>query len=315
MTTGANKSAMTGQILRANDVDMSKFTFCDPTVNKYGGKSARVKYDGRDFVIQTPRMRLPYGLGTYEEKDKNGVVVKTKYSLDFSFAGYEQGDNGTATAPKVREFYDMLSGMQKLLIKATQENSSAWLDMDDVSEGVAKALTRELLKFSKDKVTKKVNNKYPPTFKTKVGYWEGKFMLNAFDENKNPIEDLRNSLPKGSEAVAIIKLTGVTFAGGKVGYSFQINQLKVYAPQGLPSYAFLDDGEEYNNPVKSKMPDQNDESEEEEAPQTSNKVDDSSTDDSEDELDVEDSEEEEEEKEPTPPPSPKKKKVVKRVKK
>ena len=82
MTTGANKSAMTGQILRANDVDMTKFTFCDPTVNKYGGKSARVKYDGRDFVIQTPRMRLPYGLGTYEEKDKHGAVVKTKYSLD-----------------------------------------------------------------------------------------------------------------------------------------------------------------------------------------------------------------------------------------
>ena len=36
MTTGANKSAMTGQILRANDVDMTKFTFCDPTVIKSG---------------------------------------------------------------------------------------------------------------------------------------------------------------------------------------------------------------------------------------------------------------------------------------
>ena len=101
MSNTANKSsAMSGQILRANQVDFSKFSFSDPIVNKYGGKSARVRYDGKDFMIQTPRMRLPFGLGVYEEKDKSGSVIKTKYSLDFSFAGYEEGEDGNPVALK-----------------------------------------------------------------------------------------------------------------------------------------------------------------------------------------------------------------------
>ena len=72
---------MTSNIYRANQVDIKKFSFGDQTVNKYGGKSSRVKYDGSDFFLQTPRMRLPYGLGAYEDKDPNtGEVKKTKYS-------------------------------------------------------------------------------------------------------------------------------------------------------------------------------------------------------------------------------------------
>ena len=67
---------MTSNIYRANQVDKSKFSFGDQTVNKYGGKSSRVKYDGSDFFIQTPRMRLPYGLGAYEDKDPNTGEVK-----------------------------------------------------------------------------------------------------------------------------------------------------------------------------------------------------------------------------------------------
>jgi hypothetical protein len=268
---------MSGQILRANQVDLSKFTFCDPTVNKYGGKSARVKYDGKDFMIQTPRMRLPFGLGAYEEKDKSGNVIKTKYSLDFSFAGYEMGDNGTPVSPKIREFYDLLMQMQKLLIQAACENSETWLDMEDISEGVAKALTRDLVKFAKDKVTKKVNPKYPPTFKTKLGFWEDRFLVNAFDEDKNKIEDLREYLVRGTQAIGILKLTGVTFAGGKVGYSFQVTQLRMYAPQGLPSYAFLADDEDDQKPVASRMADKEDSDDSAPVKDTKNVVSDSSS--------------------------------------
>ena len=67
---------MTSNIYRANQVDIKKFNFGDQQVNKYGGKSSRVKYDGSDFFLQTPRMRLPYGLGQYEDKDPNTGEVK-----------------------------------------------------------------------------------------------------------------------------------------------------------------------------------------------------------------------------------------------
>ena len=78
MTNNANNSAM-ASIHRANTVNFKNFEFNEPTVNKYGGKSCTIKYNGQDFYIQTPRCRLPYGLGKYVPNDSN---ERTKYTLD-----------------------------------------------------------------------------------------------------------------------------------------------------------------------------------------------------------------------------------------
>jgi len=309
---------MSSQIHRPHTVDFNKFQFGDPTVNKYGGKSCRVKYDNSDFYIQLPRMRLPYGLGVYQEKDSGGNVTKQKFSMDFSLSGYELGEDGQPKNTRVKECFDWLENMEKLLIEKAVENSSTWLDMGDCTEGVAKALSRDLIKYARDKTTKKITNKYPPTFKSKVGYWDGRFTINAFDEKRAPIVDLQQGCPKGSEAVAIIKLTGVTFAGGKCGYSFNVHQVKVYAPTRMPSYAFLDD-EADSKPAHHEIEDDDQSTSNSvggsvaaELVEDSEDEEDEEDEDEEDELDVE-SEEEEEEKPPTPPPT--KKKVVRRKKK
>lgn len=235
---------MAGTIHRANQVDVSNFSFGDIVVNKYGGKSSRVKYNGEDFYFQTPRMRLPYGLGCYEEKDGDGNILKKKFSLDFSFAGYEETDTGEASNPKVRDLFSMMEGLQDLLVATAIENSESWLGIDDADESAAKVLTRPVLKFARDKVTKKITHKYAPTFKAKVGYWDGRFSVNAFNEKKEEITDLPKECPKGTQGVAIIRLSNVTFAGGKCGYSFQVYQIKLYRPVSMPSYAFLDDGDD-----------------------------------------------------------------------
>lgn len=242
---------MAGQIYRANQVDVSAFTFGDIVVNKYGGKSSRVKFKGEDFYFQTPRMRIPYGLGCYEETDGDGNSIKKKYSLDFSFAGYEETDTGEASNPKVRDLFNMMEGLQDLLVATAIENSESWLGIDEADESAAKVLTRPVLKYARDKVTKKITHKYAPTFKAKVGYWDGKFSVNAFNEKKEEITDLPSECPKGTQGVAIIRLSNVTFAGGKCGYSFQVYQIKLYRPVGMPTYAFLDDDEDDTVPITS----------------------------------------------------------------
>ena len=79
-TQTANNSAKTGQIYRKlNEIDENKITFGEPEINKYGGKSWTVKYDGGPLAIQTPRCRLPFGLGKYDETDASGNIIKTKY--------------------------------------------------------------------------------------------------------------------------------------------------------------------------------------------------------------------------------------------
>ena len=250
MTTQiATKSAKTGQVHRKlNEIDMNKLTFGEPEINKYGGKSCKIEYDGQPLTFQTPRCRAPFGLGRYDETDPSGNVLKSKYSLDLSLAGYELKEDGTAYDPRVRQLYDLASALEIRLREEALKNSTEWLDMEDASEGVIKALTRPLLRWSKDKKTKKVTTVYPPTVKAKVGFWDNRWLVNAFDENKERIQDLNEGIVKGSEVIAIVKLQGVNFAGGKVGYSLSLSQVKVYAPKGMPAYAFVED-EEDETPV------------------------------------------------------------------
>uniref|UniRef100_A0A6C0JCR0 Uncharacterized protein n=1 Tax=viral metagenome TaxID=1070528 RepID=A0A6C0JCR0_9ZZZZ len=305
MSNQKANSSVTSGILRVDQLleNLDKITFDEPVVNKYGGKSCRVRLNGKDIIFQFPRSRLAFGLGKYDEKDKNGQVIKTKYSLDFSLAGYELGEDGKPISPKMRIGYDVLVGLREVLIKAAMENSASWLDMDDATEQLAKALTRDTLKFSKDKVTKKPSTKWAPTFHTKLGFWEGRFTVNAYDENKTKITDIPSALTAGCEAIPIVKITGVNFAGGKVGYSFRCEQLKVYPAKGLSSYAFLEEDEEDSKPVASRLQNKStSEDEKEEVTEVNNTVEDS---ESEDELDNSDSESEEEERVPTPPPAKK----------
>ena len=147
--------------------------------------------------------------------------------------------------------------MESRLQEEALKNSGEWLGMEDANEGVAKALTRPVLRWSKDKKTKKITTAYPPNIKFKVGFWDNRWLVKAFDENKERIEDLKEGIPKGSEVIAIVKITGVNFAGGKVGYSLSLSQVKVYAPKGMPSYAFVDD-EEDEQPVVSGAVNRND---------------------------------------------------------
>ena len=297
-------------IHRPSNVDVSKFSFGDMQTNQYGGKSCKVKYDGEDFMFQTPRMRCPYGLGVYEEKDGDGNVIKSKYSLDFSFAGYEINDDGESTKPKVRALYEMMKSLEELLISATVENSEEWLGAEDLNESAAKVLTRDVVKYSKDRQTKKRNDRYPPTFKANIGFWDGRFTLNAFDENKEPIPDLTVACPKRTEAVSIIKLVGLTFAGGKCGYSFRIYQLKLYRPATMPSYAFIEDDDD-DTPLES-GPNGGEvsvKSSDSPVPSAPELVEDSDSDD--EDLDLDD-ESEEDDRPATPPPAPKKKRKVKR---
>jgi len=301
-------------IHKPSTVDVSKFSFGDVQVNQYGGKSCKIKYDGKDFMFQTPRMRLPYGLGIYEEKDGDGNTIKSKYSLDFSFAGYETNEDGEASRPKVKALYDMMKSLESRLVDETVENSYEWLGADDLNESAAKVLTRDIVKYPRDKQTKKITNKYPPTFKAKVGHYDGRFTVNAFNEAKEPITDLVENCPKRTEAVAIVKLERLTFAGGKCGYSFRVYQIKLYLPATMPSYAFIEDEDDETPVVSAPVDSSSKDTTPSSAPQL---VEDSDEDEDEDDLDLDDESEEEEEEVVAPPPKKKtvrKKKVSKRSK-
>ena len=290
------------KIFRSNQVDAEKLVFSDIVTNKHGGKACSVKYEGGDLLIQTPRMRLPFGLSKYEALDSEGNVSRVSYSIDMSFTGYEEDDNGEPRNKRVHEMFKLMETLEKKLRKTACENSVEWLSLDEANESVAKALSRDIIRYSRDKLTKKISHKFAPTFKAKVGFWEGRFTVNAFDEERNLIEDLSDQVPGGTEAVAIIRLNNVNFAGGKCGYSWSVKQMKLYRPVKIPKYAFVDDDED-DEPVRVEI---NKETEPKVVVNTM--VSDTDSDEEVDELD------EDSESEPEPIPVPAKKKRVRKKK-
>jgi hypothetical protein len=308
------------KIYLANEVDVSKFKFGKVETNKYGGKSVRVSYDNQNyaFMLQLPRVRLPFGLGQY--KDENSTTVK--YSMDFSLNGYELNEKGEPVNPKMRQVYELLVGMKDSLVDAAVSNSREWLGLPKgKSREVVEAMVRDILRFSIDKKTGEQLTQYAPTMKAKVRFWDGKFMVKAFHgETREALTDLETAIPKGSEAIPILRLNSITLAGGKCGFQWEVFQIRVFPPAKLNDYAFIDDGEE---PVIGTLKDPLEEkSTPAPAKQSSysNQVDDSDEDEekpsSKDDLedDVNEEEEDEEERPPTPPPAAKKvvKKVVKK---
>ena len=112
-------------IQTAGTADFSKIKIDGIKTNKYGGRSARINYDGGRFLLQTPRMRLPYGIGVYEEKDAEGRVTKTRYSLDFSFGGYK-ADERNSEKPLVKRFYEWMDKFETYVKDQAKKNSYTW---------------------------------------------------------------------------------------------------------------------------------------------------------------------------------------------
>jgi len=313
--SSSNMNTQVGNIYRASNVDFSKFTFSEPVTNKHGGRSSRVKYAGQDFYFQTPRMRLPYGLGKWVDT-KNPENIK--YSIDFSLAGYNKNKPDEYNE-RIGEFYEFLNGLQTSMIEAGVKNAISWYGKpsDKVQASIQNdpdTYVRDIVKFAKDKITKQTTDKYPPTFKARVVTWENKFIIKAYDDAGQEIKDFETAFAKGTEALAIIKLKAVTFQGKIAGISFDIVQLKLYRPAGIPDYAFVEDEQDKQPLRKTALNEEEDEDEEVEEKKTySNTVEDSDEDEEEvvkDELDEEPEEESEEEE---LPPPPKKKTVTKKV--
>jgi exonuclease III len=170
-------------IQTAGTADFSKIKIDGIKTNKYGGRSARINYDGGRFLLQTPRMRLPYGLGVYEEKDAEGRVTKTRYSLDFSFGGYK-ADERNSEKPLVKRFYEWVDKFETYVKEQAKKNSYTWVGEPDASEATIRALFRPIIKHHRDKTTGKITGLYPPTMKANVGFWDGRFTVDVYDQNR-----------------------------------------------------------------------------------------------------------------------------------
>lgn len=221
-------------VILPRDFDPSLVSFSEPRQLESGGRSIFLSYDGQPFSVQTPEMNAPFGMSNY--KDRAGGVGPDKYTLDLSF-------KGIAERPNIRAFFTMLETIDRMMIEYGLANSQTLFKKRHTSADVVAALYTPAIKFSKDRNTGEVNDRYPPTFKMALPQKDGNFLCESYDARRNRI-DLPDVDTKGSSVTAITRCVAIWVINGKFGVTWKALQLRVTPSSSLRGYAFRETDED-----------------------------------------------------------------------
>jgi predicted 3-demethylubiquinone-9 3-methyltransferase (glyoxalase superfamily) len=232
-------------ILLVSDIDMSKITFGDlQPMGNQGGKCVPIYYNSNKFIIQTPECRTPFGVNSFKN-EKDGSV---KYSINLSFGKSE------SRSSEQEIMFNLFRKLDDMIINKVFENSFKWLQIKCSTTEVLDALYTPLVKYSTDKDTKLVTDKYGPTFKLNLHQKNNNFMAACYDDNAELIPNILDYKTKGATAQAIIQFGSIYFVNKKFGCAPYLNQLQITPPASIQGFAFKP------NP-SGKLLDNNDESE------------------------------------------------------
>lgn len=229
--TSSNKDFV---VLQPSEVDFSKLTFSAPRTNRYG-KSVYLFYDKKKLYLRLPKMRSPYGAGSYQESEK--------YNIDLSV---DEDDTSLR---------QMLESLDKKLKESGVEYSEKWFGEEKNEEFMEENYTSQLRKGCEFRVKLTKNRK-------------NEFTMELYDKEQRQIKlinkrnaeedgkEITEVLSKGVKVRAIVECVGLWFMkSGKFGVSWKAAQMKVYPEtKKLSGYSFVDESDDED---ESLAPDEN----------------------------------------------------------
>lgn len=240
---------MSAVVLTSN-FKLENVSFKEPKKNPSGGQSVLLNYyndstkKAGPLIIQTPRMRIPFGPDISENPD-TGVK---KFSINTSlFMDGAQNQN-------LKVFTEIIRVLDNHTKKFASENSEVWF-----SKKIKYDVIEEFYKSAEKK--SKHTDKYPSTLKLKLpakytpareGHSE-KYIpqFDIYNDTKELVNVVVDSdidlscLEKGSDVIGIIQCTGVWFVGKtQFGLGWKVVQLKTFKNQKLVGYSIVDEDPE-----------------------------------------------------------------------
>jgi hypothetical protein len=259
---------MSSMIQIPSDITVSKVEFGPVKLLDSGGKTVNVRYEGRNLMVETPSLSVPYGLNVFDKQPG----APPKFSIDLSLRGADE-------SAQVRAFQDFLEAFDERMVDAGVENASAWFKMAKPNREVIKAFYTPVVKVSRDASG---NPKpYPPTFKlafrkrlTKgvkdsstaetpahTRLFETEFYNSMEKDAKGQValypgdSLLEKVLCKRTSVSAIVQCTGIWFAGGKFGTTWKAVQMRVDSqPEQIRGPAFRTDAPDIRAFVEKALP-------------------------------------------------------------
>jgi len=235
----------TNAIITASNLDINKVSFGDIRMNKAGGKTVPIKYNGQNLQIRVPKMSYPMGINIKEtENGMNYTLSATLKNCDSygkERAKPEAGETGI--------LYNFLSDLQEKLLSTAVENSVKWFSKarkaDVLQDSMKQFISPSVEKINGEWVP---TGKYPPSFRMKVPVYDGKVTMDVVNQDGKPMEidpeNIGSVFPKRMEA-SIVVAPSVYVSGQGFGVTWRVTFARVSPPQRLTAaQVFADEIEE-----------------------------------------------------------------------
>lgn len=215
------------------EFDHSKLCFTDAPkpMGTQGGKLVSVSYDGNPLLLETDHLHVPYDIGQFE--DAGG---KTKFSLAMSFKNRENNE-------KIELLYSAMTKVDDAVLDAAVVNCQSWFKKT-MSREILTALYTPTIRYARDRDTGDVLDKYPPTFSVKMPVYDGILGAKVYDMDRTvmtiPESGIANWAPRGSTVKALVRFSGLWFAGGKFGPMWRLVAAQAKPPAEVDAFCFRD---------------------------------------------------------------------------
>jgi hypothetical protein len=227
---------------RGTEIDFDDFEYGKiKDLGAQRGSAIYMNMEGKALVLQTPKMRSPFGLSKYDDIDKDTKEIKsTRYDVQLSFDRKEDGESDD-----ISKFLENMESLDEKLIVDGTKNSKKWLGKKMGESSIKEAAYTSIVRVT-DKEDDDGNPLYAPTIKVKVPYYDGKFKCEFYDNKRNELnqEQFTSMLRPGVQVQALIQCVGIWITNKKYGCSWKLVQMRIFPSQSLKKHAFLEDKED-----------------------------------------------------------------------
>lgn len=235
----------TSAIISVSNLDINKVSFGDIRMNKAGGKTVPIKYNGQNLQIRLPKSMYPMGINIRDTE--NGA----SYQLALTLKGCDSyaKERATAETGELGALYNFLQDMQEKLLQTSMTNSVKWFSKSRTREILADSM-KQFLSPSVEKINGEwvPTGKYPPSFRMKVPVYDGRVTMDVSDQSGKPIEvdteNIGSVFPKRVEA-SVVVAPSVYISNQTFGVTWRVTYARVSPPQRLTAaQVFADEIEE-----------------------------------------------------------------------
>lgn len=218
-------------IVSSSNLDINKVSFGDIRLNKAGGKSVPIKYNGQPLQIRFDKTVYPMGVRVTE--NENG----TTYNMSLTLKGCDPyaKDRAGPEAGSVGTLYNFLQDLQKKILDTAETNSTKWFGKSR-SRSVLEDTMKQFISPSVEKVNNEwvASGKYPPSLKMKVPVYDGRVAMDVTDSYGKPVEvttdNIKSVFPSRVEASVVVS-PGIYVSGQGFGVTWRVSYAKVSPPQ------------------------------------------------------------------------------------